>query len=153
LEWINGKSTNKTIKNDRGVASIHYNGAKVLKTAILTWPPNLLMGAKNRQGSYFGTKSGTLEAVGLLLPFLSYPEFLECKHVLLQVDNTSLIYGWEKRYCKNDAETSLLIRTLHVIESLLCCKIYIKHVKRCSTPMAKLVDQLSRKSTTTSKTL
>jgi hypothetical protein len=101
LEWIEGKSVNKTIANDRGVASILHHGGEALKTATMSWPGNLLMGQKSINGSYFGTKSGTLEAVGLILPFVSYPTDL-------QVDNTSLIYGWEKHYCKNDAETSLL---------------------------------------------
>ncbi len=80
MEWIGGKSVNKTIANDRGVASILYQGKKVLKTTTMSWPGNLLMGLKNRNGSYFGTKSGTLETVGLILPFISYPgELLERK--------------------------------------------------------------------------
>ena len=153
LEWIAGKSVNKTVANDRGVASILHHGGKALKTATMSWPGNLLMGQKSISGSYFGTKSGTLEAVGLILPFISYPTDLIGKKIVLQVDNTSLIYGWEKHYCKNDAETSLLLRVLHVIEVYLPCKIYLQHVKRCSTTMAEAVDQLSRKSSTTSKTL
>jgi hypothetical protein len=153
LEWIDGKSVNKTIANDRGVASILYKGKKVLKTTTMSWPGNLLMGLKNRNGSYFGTKSGTLEAVGLILPFVSYPSELIGKKIVLQVDNTSLIYGWEKHYCKNDPETSLLLCVLHVIEVYLPCKIHVQHVKRCSTTMARIVDQLTRTSTTTAKTL
>jgi hypothetical protein len=153
LEWVEGKSVNKSIKDDRGVASILYQGKKIKKTSTLTWPPKLLMGQKSQNGSYFGSKSGTLEAIGLLLPFLSYPSYLIGKHIILEVDNTSLIYGWDKRYCKNDPETSLLLRVLHVIEVYLPCKIYIKHVKRCSSTAARIVDELSRKSTTTAKTL
>ncbi len=68
---------------------------------------------------------------------------------MLGVDNTSVVYAWPKRYCKNDPETSLLIRTLHVLEAYLCCKIYVTHVKRMSTPMAVLADHLSRESTIT----
>jgi hypothetical protein len=153
LEWVGGKSINKTIPNDRGAASVWYQGKKVLKTVILSWPKNLLMGEKTRNGVYFGTKSGTLETIGLLLPFISYPKDLVGKHILLQVDNTSLGYGWEKHYCKNDPETSLLLRALHVVESLLSCRIYVKYVRRRSNTMARLVDDLSRKSTTTAKTL
>jgi hypothetical protein len=111
------------------------------------------MGQKNRKGAYFGTKSGTLEAVGLLLPFLAYPKDLVGQHIVLLVDNTSLIYGWEKRYCKNDPETSMLLRVLHVIEVYLPCKIYVKHVKRRSNTMARIVDDLSRKSSTTAETI
>jgi hypothetical protein len=111
LEWIGGKSVNKTIANDRGVASILYQGKKVLKTTTMSWPGNLLMGLKNRNGSYFGTKSGTLEAVGLILPFISYPGELVGKKIVLQVDNTSLIYGWENTIVK-------------MIPKRLCCFVY-----------------------------
>jgi len=152
LEWVGGKSVNKSLKDDRGVASILYHGRKVIKTSILSWPSNLLMGMKNREGTYFGTKSGTLEAIGLILPFISYPQDLRGQHIVLEVDNTSLAYGWEKHYSKKDPETSLLLRVLHVIEVYLSCRIYVRHVKRCSNTMAKLVDQLSRKSSTTQKT-
>jgi hypothetical protein len=54
------------------------------------------------------------------------------------------VYGWQKRYCKNDPETSLLIRVLHVVESFLECKIYVTHVRRMSTKPAALADALSR---------
>ncbi len=150
---MNGKSVNKTIPNDRGVASIWYCRKRIQKTVLLTWPENLLNSEKTRNGIYFGTKSSTLEAVGLILPFITFPKELARQHILLQVDNSSLGYGWEKHYCKNDPETSLLLRTLHVIESLLECKIYLQHVKRRSNTMAKLVDDLSRKSTTSARIL
>ena len=153
LEWIEGKSVNKTKKDDRGVASVFYANKKILHTSLLTWPHALLNGAKTGKGAYFGTKSGTLEAVGLILPFLSYPSELKNQHVLLQVDNLGVVYGWEKKYCKNDPETSLLLRTLHVIEAFLPCKIYVQHVKRCSDTMSRLADSLSRRSTTSHENL
>jgi hypothetical protein len=96
-----------------------------------------------------GSKSGTLEIVGLLIPFIMVPHILAGNHVVLGVDNTSVVYGWKKKYCKNDPETSLLIQTLHVIEAFLCCKIYVTHVHRMSTNVAALADQLSRVSTIT----
>ena len=92
LEWCDGKSVNKSLPNDRGVASIFYTQSKILQTSILTWPDKLLNGAKNRNGAFFGTKSGTLEAVGLILPFLSYPSELKNQNILLQVDNLGVVY-------------------------------------------------------------
>jgi hypothetical protein len=107
----------------------------------------LLTRDKSREGAFFGSKSGTLETVGLLLPFVSNPKYLVGKHVVLGVDNTSVVYAWHKRYNKHDPETSLLIRVLHVIEAYLHCKIYVTHVRRMSTKMAALADALSREST------
>jgi hypothetical protein len=48
---------------------------------------------------------------------------------------------------KIDEKLSLFIQTLHVIEAALPCKIYVDHVPRCSTPLAKLADALTRKPT------
>ena len=91
---------------------------------------------------YVGSKSGTLEMVGLLLPFLAQPEEVAGRHVVLKEDNIEVVCGRNKRYSKGDAETSFLIRCLHVLEVNLECKIYVTHVKRCSTAVAH---SLSRK--------
>jgi len=123
----------------------HVNGQPT-SVMVLRWPKGLLTGAKNPEGTYFGSKSGTLEMVGLLLPFLSKPKQLQGRHILLEVDNLSVVYAWEKRYSKEDAETSLLVRCLHVIEVQLECKIYVSHVRRCSGKIATLADSLSRRS-------
>jgi hypothetical protein len=85
----------------------------------------------------------------LLLPFLTFPEQLKGQHILIEVDNLSVVYAWEKKYSKNDPETSLLIRCLHVLEAFLECKIYVRHLRRMSNEMAVLADSLSREATTT----
>jgi hypothetical protein len=148
FEWENGQCKNVTIPGDREVASVKYLKNCVESISILRWPPHLLTRDKSRGGGYFGSKSGTLEMVGLLLPFVTSPKTLIGEHVVLGVDNTSVVYGWQKRYCKNDPETSLLIRVLHVIEAYLECKIYVTHVRRLSTEPATLADALSREATT-----
>jgi hypothetical protein len=149
FEWEGQVCKNRSVPNDRGVATVGYEGERVHTVAIVRWPFHLLTRDKSRGGSYMGAKSGTLEMVGLLLPFLTIPQQLRGRHIVLGVDNTSVVYAWPKRYCKNDPETSLLIRTLHVLEAYLCCKIYVTHVKRMSTPMAVLADHLSRETTIT----
>ena len=86
-------------------------------------------------------------------PFRDKSQKPENKFVVLYVDNISLIYAWEKKYCKNDEETSILIRCLHVLESFLEAKVFVEHVKRMSNDMAVLVDHLSRDSSTTDQDL
>jgi hypothetical protein len=115
-----GQWENVTIPGDRGVAFVEYDGELVESVCILRWPPHLLTHDKNREGTFFRSKSGTLETVGLLLPFITNPEQLVGKHIVLGVDNTSVVYAWHKRYSKRDPETSL-IRVLHVIEAYLHC--------------------------------
>jgi hypothetical protein len=153
FEWKEGRSRNITEDGDRGVASVEYDDGRPISVTILRWPDGLLTKSKSRKGAFFGSKSGTLEMVGLLLPFLSNPKELAGRHIVLEVDNTEVVYGWAKKQSKNDAETSLLIRCLHVMESLLECKIYVSHVKRCSTNVANLADQLTRNTTCSGKVM
>jgi hypothetical protein len=153
FEWKEGKCKNISVPGDRGVASIQCEGNRPTWVGILRWPERLLTKEKGRGGAFFGSKSATLETVGLILPFVSIPNKLAGQHVVLGVDNSSVVYAWEKRYCKNDPETSLLIRVLHVIEAFLHCKIYVTHVRRLSTSAATLADSLSRESTSGQDTL
>ena len=103
---------------------------------------------KDINGTPMGFKSTMLETVGLLIPFLTRPDLVQGRHVLLQVDNLAVVFAWDKKYCRNDAETSLLIRVLHTVEALLQCKIYCEHLPRNSNSAAVLADHLTRETTT-----
>jgi len=50
---------------------------------------------------------------------------------------------------KHDAVASILIRTLHILEAFLSCKIHVEHLPRVLNTAAGIVGNLSRKSTTT----
>jgi hypothetical protein len=153
LAWIDGLSKNITVEGERGMASVEHKKGKIMAVSTLKWPKGLLVGMKSRSGAYFGSKSATLEMVGLFLPFLTQPQNLAGKHIVLQVDNTAVIYAWQKKYSVQDPETSLLVRALHVLEAFLECKIYVEHLKRLSNHVASVVDNLSRTSTTTPELL
>jgi hypothetical protein len=153
LEWERGISKNVTVDGDRGVASVGHRGGKILSVCVVKWPPRLLRSQKSSLGAFFGSKSATLETVGLLLPFLTQPKLLQERHVRLEVDNMAVVFAWKKKYTVRDPETSLLIRVLHVIESFLSCKIYVSHLRRMSNRIAVIADSLSRKATTTPELL
>jgi hypothetical protein len=153
LEWVDGKSKNTTVEGDRGVAAVHHVGDIITWVGIVRWPKHLLVGQKSKLGKYFGSRSTTLETVGLFLPFIARPQEVRGRHVLLRVDNTAVVYSWQKKYCGDDPETSLLIRCLHVLEAFLECKIYVKHLKRMSSQVATIADSLSRQATITPEVL
>ncbi len=67
------------------------------------------------------------------------------------MDNTNVVYAWDKRQGKGDAETSALIRALHLIEARLECKIFVEHMRRMSTAKAALADRLSREASTSAE--
>ena len=148
FEWTEGRSVNVSKNGDRGVASVGFDSGKIWFCGGTKWPENFLRTARDRSGKFFGTKSTCLEAVGLVVPFLTIPAELCGKFIVLYVDNLNVVYAWEKRHCKADAETSALIRALHIVEARLACKIFVRHMARMSTPMAALADRLSRDSST-----
>jgi hypothetical protein len=75
------------------------------------------------------------------------------KYIFLEVDNINLVYSWEKKNCKNDQHASILLRSLHVLEAGLECRFYMQHTMHMSSPLAVLVDKLSRSATTTEQEL
>ena len=147
--WTGGVCENLTIAGDRGVASIGFDGENLFFAGGMRWGDALMNILRDSRGRLWGSKSGALECIGLLIPFLTRPDLVRNRYVILYVDNISLIYAWEKKYCKNDEETSILIRCLHVLEAFLEAKVFVEHVKRMSNDKAVLVDRLSRISSTT----
>jgi hypothetical protein len=136
---------------DRGVASVGFRNEEINFVSCLKWPYRFLTREKDEKGTFLGSKSTLLESIGLLIPLLVQPNVVKNRYVILYVDNINVIYGWEKRYIKNDQMASIMIRCIHVLESLLECKIHVEHVGRMSTSMATLADHLSRASTTTQR--
>ena len=145
-------SPNETEGERFGAASIlHTRDHISLLISRIFWPPHFIFHAKDNKGTRIAAKSSTLEAIGVLLPFLSFPEILAGKHVILQVDNLSLIHGWKKRQMNNDLEASMILRAIHVLSLFLRCRVHLAHCPRLTTPSAVLADHLSRKSSTSTK--
>ena len=67
----------------------------------LSWPEGLLTQRRDEKGSWFGSKTATLEAVGLIVPLVVFPEVVAGKHLVFKVDNAAVMWGWQSRYIKN----------------------------------------------------
>ena len=133
----------------RGASSINaVEFSPLWFCATVTWPQHFLLRARDGAGHAYGCKSATLEAVGLILPFLCCPTLLAAREVLLFTDNEALIFGWESRAVRHDVSASILLRALHLISCFLGCSVSVRHLPRMSNASAKLADQLTRSSTT-----
>ncbi len=77
--WIDGKKTNVTVEDDRGVASVGFSEGKVVFAGGCKWPFELLTSKKDSNGGLMGFKSTMLETIGLLIPFVSHPELVARK--------------------------------------------------------------------------
>jgi len=139
---------------DRGVACIGTDAhGDIVYWSQVTWPMYLLAKAVDRKGAHFGCKTATLEAVGTLLPFLTIPEALRGRHVILKLDNMAVVHGWASKGVRKDVAASILIRAIHLIGSYLGCMIHVEHLPRMSSDLSKLADHLSRKATTSAEDL
>jgi hypothetical protein len=136
-----GKVENISQPNDQCVASIGFRKGTLTFACVFKWPEKFL--------DTFPSKSMFFESVGLLLPFLCTPQHLVGKNVLLLVDNDALPQSWIRRMPRRNEHAAIVIRILHMLEAALPCRIFIQYQRRCSTDEAKLVDRLSRTSTTT----
>jgi hypothetical protein len=116
--------------------------------ASVTFPREFLLNKRDAADHAFGCKSSTLEAVGLLLPFLCCPNILIGREVTLLTDNEALVFGWDKRRVPHDNSASILLRAIHIISAFLGASVEIRHLPRMSTPSAELADALSRSTTT-----
>jgi len=130
-----------------GVASIGLDSLeKVWFCCRGKWPP-IIKSGKDEKGAAFKSKMTSLELIGLFLPFLCLPSTLAGKHVVLRVDNTSVIFGWENKCIKGDLTASALVKALHIVTSFLPCRVFVNHSPRVSDKASTLADGLSRSST------
>jgi hypothetical protein len=141
-----GQRVNLNKEDDRGVACIEVMNDKVTWWADITWPMSFLEQATDKKGAHYGSKTTTLEAVGVLLPFLCVPDSLVGQHLVFTVDNIAVVYGWEGRNVKFDDAASIILAAVHLIAAYLGCVVHIHHSPRRSSKWEELVDNLSRKS-------
>jgi len=138
----------------KGAASLGYDrNEKFWYCSRVRWPTDLLTTMVDSKGVRFGNKMTTLEAVGLLLPFVTVPRILAGRHVVLEVDNTSVVYGMRKKGTTGDLEAAILFRAIHVIASFLGVICHVRHVRRESTKASRVADRLSREATATKEVL
>ena len=66
----------------------------------------LITGQVDEKGCSFGSKSTTLEAVGILIPLLAFKQKVSGKEIIFKVDNMAVTWGWQKGYVKGDKTAS-----------------------------------------------
>jgi hypothetical protein len=147
--WVNGNRVDLNAKEDAGVACIRIQEDRVVWWGDLTWPKKFIEQEVDERGARFGSKTATLEAIGVLLPFLTIPEDLLGQHVTSEVDNIAVVFGWENRGIKFDTSATTILKAIHLISGYLGATVHIRHVPRRSNKWAELADNLSRKSSTT----
>ena len=118
----------------------------------LSWPEDLLTEQKDEKGCHFGSKSTTLESIGVLLPFLTFPDKIQNKQLVFRVDNTAVLWGWKSGYVNKDDTASEVLKCVRCLAGYLGARVFIEHVGRMSTEMASLADEMFRREISLSET-
>ena len=84
FHWSKCHCKNLTLPNDRGVASVGFQKDDPF-FAGLKWPFAFLTKHTDCKNRLWGGKSGALECIGLLIPFLTKPSILMNKFIVLLV--------------------------------------------------------------------
>ena len=143
-----GSNSNSKWKIGCGSVGFDHNG-EIIFAYQMFWPQGILEKAYDAKNSNLGSKTTTLEFLGILIPFLIIPDSLKNQHVVVKVDNAGCFFGWLNKKTSGDVMASILIRALHVIAYYLECIVHIVHLPRKSSWDAMLTDRLSREKTTT----
>ena len=101
--------------------------------------------SQDDRGRSFGSKSTTLKAVGMLLPFLAFPDRVRGKNIVFKIDNMAVLFGWYNGYVKQDETASEVLKSVQYISSVLGTVVNVQHVDRVSDELAELADELSRR--------
>jgi hypothetical protein len=149
--FVNSKRVPLNEPNDRGAACMIVEGEKVSWYNTVKWPLCFINEAVDEEGKFFGSKTTTLEIVGMMLLFLGCPEKLMGQSVVFHVDNIAILYGWNNGSVKFDSTASALLKFIQLAAAYLGTQVYIKHVHRCSDEWSTMADRLSRTSSTTDK--
>jgi hypothetical protein len=94
----NGRFVTVPYEGERGAVSINaIEEDNLWFHAAVTFPRKFLLEKRDSKDHAYGCKSSTLEAIGIVLPFLCCPELLVGREITLLTDNEALVHGWEKR--------------------------------------------------------
>jgi hypothetical protein len=125
----------------RGVSCIEGDTVEEIRWwSRMDWPQGFLE-SKDEKGVEFGRKSTTLECIGILIPFVSFPEKIAGRHVVFNVDNKAVHYGWTNGGVKNDTNATEVLKAVHILASFLGCQVHVNHVLRMTNDMADLAQE------------
>ena len=113
------------------------------------WDNRMISFLKDSKGARFGSRTSTLEMVGIVLPFLLNPQFLVNQHVVFSTDNMGCFLGWENMAVKGDVTASILVKAVLLMSAFLGTTVNVVHIPRKTTWENIVADKLSRRKTTT----
>ena len=139
-EFSSDSAGGQSYKGRIGCGSVGFSETgEIIFANQLFWPEDGLLQKKDGKGAKFENKTTRLELVGVILPYLLIPEKLVGQHIVMKVDNTACIFGWENKSVAGEKCASILIRGLHLLSAYLGSVLHFMHLPRMSSCDAELV--------------
>jgi hypothetical protein len=143
-----GLPAEKKFNGNEGVGGIGLDEeGNIIHAYQVFWSKNFV-NFVDEKGARMGSKTCTLEILGILLHFICSMERMKNQHLVFKTDNMACVFGWENKYVKCDITASIIMRTIALLSASLGSEIHVVHVPRRSSWESVLVDNLSRRSTT-----
>ena len=108
------------------------------------WPGDFIVNVRDDVNRLFGNKTTLLETIGLFVPLYHNLSLVAGRPVLFLVDNVAVMWSYNKGRSRSDPYTSMFVFMLQLLATHFNIKIFVRHVRRCSTNAADLADKLTR---------
>ena len=108
------------------------------------WGNAINKGKPTGDGRKLDRVMSALELVGPLLGLCAGNKFCRNNAVRFWVDNSGSCFIWAKGYSSSCPLSSALVCAISCVAAGLGCRIEIKKITRCSTPLADMADALSK---------
>ena len=139
-----GLAIDEQLKFDIGAGYVlAKHQGKILSTGQVFWDRSFIQSYDN-QGRFFGCKTTTLECAAFIYPLYHNRTLIKNSRVLIFVDNSAVMYAFDKGRSGSDPYVTFLVQAILFVMTQLCCLLTVRHVKRRSSPTAKIADTLSR---------
>ena len=137
------------VNDGAGVGGVGLDEDGVIISCFqVLWDDDMINFKKDSKGARFGSKTSTLEMVGIVLPFLLCPNFLHNQHVVFSTDNIGCYFGWLNMSVSGDITASILVKAVLLMSSFLGTTVHVLHVPRKSSWENIVADKLSREKST-----
>ena len=110
----------------------------------LPWSKAINKGRQTETGHRLDRVMSALELIGPLLALCAGSYYCRNNSVRFWVDNSGSCYIWAKGYSSSCPLSSALVCAISCVAAGLGCRVEIKKITRCSTPLADMADALSK---------
>ena len=127
-----------------GVRGVGLDEDRVIISCFqVLWDDNMINFKKDSKGARFGSKTYTLELVGIVCLFFVMSRIFAQPAHRFSTDNIGCYFGWLNMSVSGDVTASILVKAVLLMSSFLGTTVHMLHVPRKSSWENIVADKLS----------